>query len=451
MSDNKFDKNNTEQLPENTDLGEFGVSENKIDEFFEMVNENPLADDVETEEMKLRKKRIFKGKKRNRKEENNGGLVSGVVKAVIYVVFVLVCSAFLSFFIITAGNDVFALVKSGTPDKFTITTEDDYKTISEKLKESGAIDYDWLFKMFVIFQADDASAVDFIEGEYALEGKLNYTQLFVKLTTIPYVRNEIRVTIPEGYTTDQILDMLEEEGISTREELIEVINNYPFKHTFVQELEAKGYSKNRIYRLEGYLYPDTYYFYEDDSAVQVINKFLNNFDSKFWDEYEDTYKKTCEKIGLTFDEVITLASIVQMEGITLSDFENIAQVFHNRMNSKTLTKLESCATVQYILEERHEIITDADTKIDNPYNTYMYEGLPPGAICNPGINAIESSIFPAFDAQMLKDNKIKTAYFFVSDLNGKIYYAETQKGHEKNKANVDKINEQIQNGEWFEE
>ncbi len=452
MSDNKFERNNeSEELSENHEINEYSVSENKIDEFFEMVNDNPLADDAETEEERIREKRIFKGKKRNRKEENNGGLISGLAKAVLYVVFILVCSAFLSYFIITAGNDVFALVKSDKPDTFVITSDDDYKSVSEKLKESGAIDYDWLFKMFVIFQADDASAVDFIEGEYKLEEKFNYTQLFAKLTTVPYVRNEIRVTIPEGFTTDQILDLLEEEGISTREELTEVINNYPFKHTFVQELEAKGYSKNRIYRLEGYLYPDTYYFYEDDSAVQVINKFLNNFDSKFWDEYEDTYKKTCEEIGLTFDEVITLASIVQMEGITLSDFENIAQVFHNRMNSKTLTKLESCATVQYILEERHEIITDADTKIDNPYNTYMYEGLPPGAICNPGINAIESSIFPAFDAQMLKDNNIKTAYFFVSDLNGKIYYAETQKGHEKNKANVDKINEQIQNGEWFEE
>ncbi len=440
---------------ENKDLKnkpeEYVLEESKIDEFFEMVNESHLADEEETAEEKARKKRIFKGKKRNRKEESNAGLVSGIAKAILYVVFLLLCSGFLSYFVITAGNDVFALVKSGTPESFTITSEDDYKSVSEKLKQSGAVDYDWLFKMFVIFQVDNTDEVDFIEGEYALEGGLNYTQIFYRLTTVPYVREEIRVTVPEGFTVDQIIELLESEGISTRDELVEVINNYPFKHQFVQELEAKGYSKNRIYRLEGYLYPDTYYFYKDDNAVQIINKFLNNFDTKFWDEYEDTYKPTCEKLGLTFDEVITLASIVQMEGITLSDFENISQVFHNRMKSTTLTKLESCATIQYILEERHEIITDADTKIDNPYNTYMYEGLPPGAICNPGINAIESSIFPAFDAQMLKDNNIKTAYFFVSDLAGNIYYAETSKGHEKNKAKADKINEQILNGEYFED
>ncbi len=448
MSNNKKQLDN--QAEENQ-TNEYALDESQIDDFFRMVNEDPLASDEETEEMAERKKRIFKGKKRNRKEEKNGGLISGIAKAIIYVVFVLLCSGFLSYFVITAGNDVFALVKSTKPDKFTVTAEDDYHTVSEKLKESGAVEYDWLFKMFVIFQVDDASAVKFIEGEYDLESGLNYTQLFSALTTVPYVRNEIRVTVPEGFTTDQIIDLLESEGISTREELTHVINNYPFKHEFVQELESKGYPKNRIYRLEGYLYPDTYYFYEDDNAVAVINKFLNNFDSKFWDEYEDTYKETCEKLGLTFDEIITLASIVQMEGITLSDFENIAQVFHNRMKSNTLKKLESCATVQYILEERHEIITEADTKIDNPYNTYMYEGLPPGAICNPGINAIESSLFPAFDAQMLKDNGIKTAYFFVSDLAGNIYYAETQRGHEKNKAKADKINEQILNGEYFEE
>ncbi len=443
--------NDNKDLENIQSTNEYDLTETKIDEFFDMVNEDPFASEEETAEEKAKKKRIFKGKKRNRKEESNGGLISGVAKAVIYVVFVLLCSGFLSYFIITAGNDVFALVKTSAPEPFTVTTDDDYITVSEKLKSAGAVEYDWLFKMFVIFQVDNADEVDFIEGEYNLESGLNYTQLFSKLTTVPYTRTEIRLTIPEGFTTDQIINLLESEGISTREELVDVINNYPFKHEFVQELESKGYSKNRIYRLEGYLYPDTYYFYEDDNAVAVINKFLNNFDSKFWDEYEDTYKETCEKIGLTFDEVITLASIVQMEGITLSDFENIAQVFHNRMNSNTLTKLESCATIQYILEERHEIITEADTKIDNPYNTYMYEGLPPGAICNPGINAIESSIFPAFDAQMLKDNNIKTAYFFVSDLAGNIYYAETQKGHEKNKAMADEINEKILNGEYFEE
>jgi len=430
---------------------EYSVTENQIDEFFEMVNEDPLASPEESAEQKERKKRIFKGKKRNREEEKNGGLISGVAKAAIYVVFVMICSLFLSYFIITAGNDMFALVKSQTPEKISISSDDNYVTVSEKLKEAGAIEYDWLFKMFIIFQVDDTSEVKFIEGDYQLESGLNYTQLYSKLTTVPYVKKEIRITVPEGFTTDQIIDMLVKEGVSTREELVDVINNYPFKHEFVQELEAKGYSKNRIYRLEGYLYPDTYYFYEDSDAIQVINKFLNNFDDKFWDEYEDTYKKTCEKIGLTFDEVITLASIVQMEGITLSDFENISQVFHNRINSKSLPKLESCATVQYILEERKDIITDADTRIDNPYNTYMYEGLPPGAICNPGINAIESTIFPAFDQQMLKENGIKTAYFFVSDLAGNIYYAETQRGHEKNKAKADEINEKILNGDYFEE
>ncbi len=431
---------------------EYTVSESTIDEFFERVTDDSLLlSEEETAREAERKKRIFKGKKRNRKEEANGGLVSGLAKAVLYIVFVLLCSGFLSYFIITAGNDVFGLVKTTTPEPFTITADDNYKTVSEKLKEAGAVEYDWLFKMFVIFQEDDTDNIEFLQGEYTLESGLNYTQIYSYLTTVPYIRNEIRITIPEGFTTDQIIDLLESEGISTREELVDVINNYPFKHEFVQELESKGYSKNRIYRLEGYLYPDTYYFYEDDNAVQVINKFLNNFDSKFWDEYEDTYKETCIKAGLTFDEVITLASIVQMEGITLSDFENISQVFHNRLKSNTLTKLESCATVQYILEERHDIITEADTKIDNPYNTYMYEGLPPGAICNPGINAIESSIFPAFDAQMLKDNNIKTAYFFVSDLAGNIYYAETSKGHEKNKAKADKINEQILNGEYFED
>jgi UPF0755 protein len=427
---------------------EYNVSDEKIDEFFSMVNESPLEDEEETAEEKKRKLRIFKGKKRNREEEKNGGLISGVAKAIIYIVVVLIISTFLSYFIITAGNDVFALVKTQTPDTFTITSEDDYSSVAEKLKTAGAVDYDWLFKMFIIFQVDNTDEIDFIEGEYSLEAGLNYTQIFTKLTVEPFVQTEIQITVPEGYTTDQIIEMLVSKNIASKDELIHAINNYPFKHEFVQQLEEFGYSKDRKYRLEGYLYPDTYYFYENSDPVQVINKFLNNFDTKFWDEYEYTYKEYCEKHGLTFDEIITLSSIVQMEGITLLDFENISMVFHNRMKSNSYPKLESCATIQYFLEERKDIITDADTKIDNPYNTYMYDGLPPGAICNPGINAIESALFPAFDPEMLKENNIKTAYFFVSDLAGNIYYAATERGHEANKAKVKKINEQIQNGEY---
>ena len=443
---------NTEEIKQIDIVSEYAVEEDKIDDFFSRVNEDPLADtEEETPEQRKRKKRIFNGKKRNRKEEKTGGLITGVAKSIIYVAFVIFCSILLSYFIITAGNDVFALVKPNTPAPFTITEKDNYETVAEKLKESGAVNYDWLFKMFVIFQVDDTNTVDFIEGEYSLESGLNYTQIFTKLTVEPFIQTEINITIPEGFTTDQILDLLVKNNIASREDLVHVINNYPFKHEFVQKLEREGYPENRIYRLEGYLYPDTYYFYENSDPVQVINKFLNNFADKVWDEYEDTYKESCEKLGLTFDNILTLSSIVQMEGITLTDFENIAMVFHNRINSNTLKKLESCATIQYFLEERKPVITEADTKIDNPYNTYVYEGLPPGAICNPGINAIESSIFPAFDSEMLKENNIKTAYFFVSDLNGKIYYAETQKGHERNKANVDKINEQILNGEYVEE
>ncbi len=445
---NKTVKGETEEI---NSKKEYEISEQEIDNFFARVHEDPLADDSESAKDIERKERIYKGKCRNRTEEKNGGLTFSVLKSVIYVFFVLLCSAFLSFFIITAGNDVFALVKTGTPTPFTITEDDDYISVSEKLKESGAIEYDWLFKMFLIFQTDDTDEIDFIEGNYQLEPSLNYTQIFSELTVEPYVQNEISITIPEGYTTDQIIDILVKNGISTKDELVEVINNYPFKHEFVQKLEREGYSENRIYRLEGYLFPDTYYFYENSDAVQVINKFLNNFNSKVWREYKSTYKEACEYSGLSFDEALTLASIVQMEGLTLLDYENISQVFHNRLDSKSYPKLESCATVQYILEERHDIITEADTKIDNPYNTYMYDGLPPGAICNPGINALESALFPAFDAETLKENNIKTAYFFVSDLAGNIYYAETERGHEKNKALADKVNQQILSGEYKDE
>ena len=107
--------------------------------------------------------------------------------------------------------------------------------------------------------------------------------------------------------------------------------------------------------MEGYLYPDTYDFYQDEEEYLVINKFLNNFQQKFWSSYKTVYKEDLDALGMTFDDVITLASMVQAEAKFASDFESISYVFHNRLNHPdTFPKLESDATIQYILSERKE-------------------------------------------------------------------------------------------------
>ena len=141
---------------------------------------------------------------------------------------------------------------------------------------------------------------------------------------------------------------------------------------------------------------------------------------------DDSYYERMEELGMDLDQVITLASLVQAEGKYDSDYYLISSVFHNRLNSKDHKKMESDATIQYFLPERKEELSAADLALDNPYNTYIYEGLTPGAICNPGLESIHAALYPE-----------ETKYlYFVADIDGYSLFSETLAGHNKNKALV---------------
>jgi UPF0755 protein len=361
-----------------------------------------------------------------------------MVKAVIYVVIVLIISAFLSYYVISVGNDVFAFVK---PEKeITITIEEGMtrKEVAYLLEKNGIIEYSWVFNLFMIYQGDEN--VEFLPGERTVKSTMNYSQILQALTQEPFELIQVSITIPEGFTTDQIIDLLVANGIGERDAFVDAINNYPYKHEFVQMLDKQGYPESRRYRLEGYLYPDTYFFYKDSKEYLVINKLLNNFNDRVWVYYESTFKEDIAVHGMTFDDIITLASMVQGEAKLFIDFEPISYVFHNRLKSSDpqFKYLQSDATIQYFLPEHVEDLTETHLKTDNPYNTYLYQGLPPGAICNPGFDAISAAIYP--DAPVDEDGKSINAYFFVSNKAGKTYYAVTKAQHDANKRQVAKDN-----------
>ena len=124
---------------------------------------------------------------------------------------------------------------------------------------------------------------------------------------------------------------------------------------------------------------------------------------------------------MSMDDLIILASMVQAEGKSLTDFENISSVFHNRLaNSRSFPKMQSDATLQYILDKRKTALTAADLQIDSKYNSYMYPGLPPGSICNPGLDAISCALYPAET----------NYYYFLADGHGNTYFSETNEQHE---------------------
>lgn len=344
-------------------------------------------------------------------------------KALIYVAVVLLVSALASYFIITVANDVFAFVKADAQVEVVIPEYATLDQIADELHGKQIIKYPKMFVLYTIIRGrDDAN---YKAGVYTVSPQQNFDQLYYtfverKTTTM----TEISVTIPEGYTIDDMIKLfVEEHGMGTKEGFIDAIQNGVYDYWFLKEL--KVVNPNRKYRLEGYLYPDTYYFYKEWPEEKIIDKMLSNFYSKF----DIKYKQECDKAGMSIDDVVNLASIIQMEARAASDFTAVSSVFHNRLNSNYYNKkLESCATVQYILPERKERLSNADTQIDNPYNTYQNGGLPPGPISNPTLKAIRAALYP--DQTQY--------YYFQNDINGDLLFAKTLAEHNANRAIVDK-------------
>ena len=355
------------------------------------------------------------------------GTIIGAVKGIVYITVVIVTGVALAFFfVIPVGNDIFALVKDEEVIDVTIPEMATLNDVADIFYENGLISYPGIFKIYCEFTENKNS--DFygvyLAGDYSLSTTLNYSQLLEALKPSSEV-TVVSVTIPEGMTTDAIINLfVDEYGIGTKEGFVEAINNYDwgedYNYWFINELEQTGWSEDRFYRLDGYLFPDTYFFYSDATEVEVISKLLDNFDSKF----EESYRNYVASVGMTVDEAITLASMIQTEAKYLSEYALVSSVFHNRLDhADSYPTLESDATIMYAMEHnlgsRPETLTG--TEYDSPYNTYKHNGLPPGPICNPGYNAIIYAIYP----------RSTNYYYFVANNDGYSVFSETKSEHDQ--------------------
>ena len=363
--------------------------------------------------------RKVKTPKPTRQEDNTA--FSSLLKASIYIVFVLVVSAGLSYFIITAANDVFAFMKD--EKEVTVSTTGEEVTIdqlSKELEKEDVIRYPWLFKLYAKVRKKDSGLIATTE---TVSPSMGYDDLIAAFKKKKVPRAEVKVTIPEGFTVDDIIELLTVEyGIGTKKGFEEAINNYDYDYWFVDELT--GVSPDRKYRLEGYLYPDTYIFYTDSAETTVVNKMLANFERKF----DKRFRDRAADLGWSVDDIIILASMVQMEGKYETEYGAISSVFHNRIKypEQTLGRLESDATIQYFLPERMEHLTQTELNTDSPYNTYLYPGLPPGPISNPTTYAINYALYPN-----------DTNYFyFVAKSDGRSLFASTYAEHLRNVETV---------------
>ncbi len=229
-----------------------------------------------------------------------------------------------------------------------------------------------------------------------------------KATSVTNISNTVKVTIPEGYSVAQVFNLLVKKGVCPNTAgLYDALNNYDYsKYTLVNEIVK---NKNRCFRLEGYLFPDTYEFYRLSKPEDAIGKFLRNTESKI--TAQDREK--AESLGYSMDEILTIASLIEKEAGNSEQKVMISSVIHNRLNDNM--KLQLDASIFYVERYIKPYITGDINRYNSYYNTYKCSALPAGPICNPGKTSIQAALNPA-DTDYL---------YFYSDENGKYYYAST--------------------------
>lgn len=322
---------------------------------------------------------------RRRSRGSTVGFVALYIVAVIGVSILLACIGWI------AANDVLALNKAEKEVTVTITKEDSFGDVASMLKKEGLIEYKLLFHLF----ATITGGKDKISpGTYTLNTDMDYRALISGMSMNSSTKAVVTVTIPEGYTIQQIFQLLEDKGVSTVEELTKVAAEHDYAFSFLQDIPLGDAN-----RLEGFLYPDTYEFNTPHSALYAINKMLVNFDAK----YTEDMRQQVADSGYTIREILTIASLIERE-TDGSDRKTIASVIYNRLNNPnagTMGYLQIDATLAYI--NGGKVPTEADKQIDSPYNTYMYKGLPPAPIANPGLESIKAALNPE-----------KTGYFYYA-------------------------------------
>lgn len=374
---------------------------------------------------------VRKRKKRRKKKNytNHTRTMGHVFLGVVLSVAAICVGVFLAWKVIVGLMDYTGMAKKSHEADIVIDSTMNVDDIAETLHENGIIEMPWLFKTYINMK-DEAEG--FLDGEYTVNSTMSYSNIITLLKTVRQYTNTVTVMIPEGYNAQQIGQLLEENLVCRADDFEKYYRSKLEKYDFEEQITV---TENRFYALEGYLFPDTYEFYVIDDlpdkpsmdtsqyAKQAAEKMYSNFQNKITNKM---YARAKE-LGMTFDEVVTLASIIQKEGTNEENMANISSVFHNRLeNMYEYPHLQSDTTDNYIEDViRPNIPSSSLALYENvitAYDTYTCEGLPAGPICSPGLEAINAALYPAETDY----------YYFLSSSDGVFYYASTIEKHEQN-------------------
>ena len=330
---------------------------------------------------------VRKGRPKRRKGEGFFGIPSLVVTAV-WLALILFIGVTLGRMLWVCAADVLAFGREDKPVTVTIYESDTMDSITDKLYEAGLIRYKSLFHFYA--SISDAQE-DIDPGIYDLNTRYDYHAL-VNMMSASSTREVVKVTIPEGYTCRQIFDLLQENKVCTSVDLAAYaatgeLDDYWF---------LEGVTRGDKYCLEGFLFPDTYEFYKNDSPRNILQKMLNNFDYRFTEEMRSQLDALSTNVtggSYTVRELVIVASMIEKETAAASESARIAGVIYNRLFNwgDTPAFLNIDASIVYAQDGDNSRI---DTSIDSPYNTYLHTGLTPTPIANPGLSSLQAALNP---------------------------------------------------------
>lgn len=355
-----------------------------------------------------------------KKEKKPRSKAEGCLLKVIYGLLILGISGFLASMLLVFVLDSMAINRTEKVIDIELTDGATTTDVANLLVEKGLIDNAFCFRVYSRISGADGK---WQRGAFTVSPDMGYATLVETLQTMT-PRETVTVTIPEGYTVEEIARLLEENGVCDPNSFYDAVVYGEFDYDFIDAIptaqDGDEYA-GRIYRLEGYLFPDTYNFYVGSSGETVVARMLENFDRKLTPEI----RQQIADRGWTVDQAIIVASLVEGEAASKEDMEKVSKVLQNRMAPNSgYPKLELCSTRDYVKAILPSIDGIAVTSI--AYNTYERTGLPVGAINNPGLQALTAALNPSTAEDM------ENCYFFATDYNtGITYFSKTFSEHER--------------------
>lgn len=300
---------------------------------------------------------------------------------------------------------------------FTIEKGERMKQIAFNLENKGIIKSDNLFLFYAFIKGDFRKIQS---GDYVLYSSMNMPEILNKLTAGDTLKQKI--TIIEGWDLNDINQYFKKQELFNTEDLFQ-LTGYPLRNNNIIEEELLQIfefleDKPENLSLEGYLFPDTYEIDKEDTLKDILDRILSNFNKKLNSDLIKEIKRQEKSIF----EIITMASLIEKEVRQDYDKKIVSGILWKRL--KAGIPLQVDATINYITGRENTGVLISETKIDSPYNTYKYKGLPLGPICNPGLGSIKAALYP----------QESEYWYYLSTKEGEIKYSETLEQHNSYKA-----------------